>query len=193
MDVVYNHVNLHIDRLLLWHQLTLVQQLNCICDNLAKTAVHRSLCMDRHRDDDYLLPRENAALFVDGIKQTSNPGRSIRYATGKAEAKVFLVGKMKWTKEKFNEVAWEWLDATLHNKPDMFRVWLQQAGYKIRRFRFGFDNVSGPNMLPLASDARIVRTDGHRLRMYSESASAADRSGATRSVHALFGVGLAIQ
>ena len=37
----YEHVDAHMDRFLLWHQLTLTQQLNCVCDNLAKSAVVR--------------------------------------------------------------------------------------------------------------------------------------------------------
>ncbi len=35
----YLHVYGHMDKYLLWHQLSLIQQLNCVCDTLAKQAV----------------------------------------------------------------------------------------------------------------------------------------------------------
>jgi hypothetical protein len=35
----YLHVHGHMDKYLLWHQLSLIQQLNCICNTLAKQAV----------------------------------------------------------------------------------------------------------------------------------------------------------
>ena len=151
VDIVYHHVNSHMDRYLLWHQLSLAQQLNCMCDNLAKTAVHRSMRIDAPRDPSYLLPREDAALFVDGFKQTSDPAKSIRYARGKAEARDFLIGTKKWSSEKFDEVAWEWLDATLDNKPDMFRIWLtkQHTNFCASRVQVGrcegLSDTSCPN------------------------------------------------
>ena len=139
VDIVSNHVSSHMDRYLLWHQLSLPQQLNCMCDNLAKSAVHRSMRLDAARDPDYLLPREGAALFASGFKQTSDPARAIRYAVGKSEARAFLVGEQKWTQEQFDEVAWDWLDATLHDKPDMFRLWLtkQHSNFCASRVQVG--------------------------------------------------------
>ena len=35
----YLHVYGHMDKYLLWHQLSIIQQLNCVCDTLAKQAV----------------------------------------------------------------------------------------------------------------------------------------------------------
>jgi len=35
----YMHVYGHMVKYLLWHQLSLIQQLNCVCDTLAKQAV----------------------------------------------------------------------------------------------------------------------------------------------------------
>lgn len=39
----YEHVDAHKDRIKLWHQLTLEEQINVKCDELAKSAVHRSM------------------------------------------------------------------------------------------------------------------------------------------------------
>ena len=37
---IYEHVGIHMDRLPLWHQLTLHQKINVFNDNLAKSAAH---------------------------------------------------------------------------------------------------------------------------------------------------------
>jgi len=39
----YQHVAGHMDKYLLWHQFSLVQQLNCVCDTTAKRAVQRAI------------------------------------------------------------------------------------------------------------------------------------------------------
>ena len=177
VDISYCHVPSHMDRYLLWHQLNLAQQLNCMCDNLAKGAVHRSMRPDSPRDPDYLLPREHAALFVNGTKQSSDPARSIRYAEGRRAARAFLVGEQRWTDEKFDEVAWEWLDATLANKPDMFRMWLtkQHSNFCASRVQVGrcegLADTSCPNCGTPHERANhlCVCPDVDRTRLFRES------------------------
>jgi hypothetical protein len=39
----YQHVVGHMDKYLLWHQLSLVQQLNCVCNTTTKGAVQRAI------------------------------------------------------------------------------------------------------------------------------------------------------
>jgi hypothetical protein len=39
----YQHVAGHMDKYLLWHQLSLFQQFNCVCDTTAKGAVQRAI------------------------------------------------------------------------------------------------------------------------------------------------------
>ena len=67
---VYEHVSGHQDRYKLWWQLTLAEQLNCVCDGLAKAAVFRSIQQRDSRNERFLLPLERAAVFVSGVKQT---------------------------------------------------------------------------------------------------------------------------
>ena len=71
----YGHVDAHMDRHLLWHQLTLEQQLNVMCDSLAKSSVSWSISFDPTLADrgKQLLPRELAALYVRNTKETSDP------------------------------------------------------------------------------------------------------------------------
>ena len=73
----------HQDDIKLWHQLTLLQQLNCICDTLAQVAVTCSLATTVRRIPEQVLPTESVAVFVGGIKQTSNLAKNVCFALGR--------------------------------------------------------------------------------------------------------------
>ena len=68
----YKWVRAHQDDYKLWHQLTLLQQLNCICDTLAKSAVTHSLSPTASRRHMQVLPTDSVVVFVGDVKQTSN-------------------------------------------------------------------------------------------------------------------------
>ncbi len=142
-ELTYLHVDGHMDRILLWHQLNLHQQLNCICDYLAKSAVGLSHRRDQEEDDTvYVLPREDVAVFIGGRKATSDFSKPIRYNIGKKEAKNYLCTEEGWTIEQFNEVDWDWLDASLESKPDMYKLWLskQHTGFCGTRTQVAYYN-----------------------------------------------------
>lgn len=77
-DIHYGHVSAHMDDILCWDQLTLEQQLNVHCDKLAKQAVSH-IChalISNHAaclPDTSVLPLEQCALMIDGIKMTTDP------------------------------------------------------------------------------------------------------------------------
>ena len=85
----YQHVSSHQDRHKLWWQLSLVEQLNCVYDGLAKAAVRRSLMGATPRKDRYLLPLEHAAVYVGNDKSTTDVSAEVRYYLGVAETRVF--------------------------------------------------------------------------------------------------------
>jgi hypothetical protein len=136
----YEWVESHQDRYKLWHQLTIEQQLNCYCDTLAKDAVTRSL-LTNAIPTQQRLPKESVAVYVRGLKQTSDVARDVRFALGKADAEKFYTappnpkdskgrvksgGGLGWSKPSFNAVAWEAFDATLEGKGQMYRLWLSK-------------------------------------------------------------------
>ena len=46
------------DKYLLWHQLSLIQQLNCVCDTLAKQSVNLAMTQGYHDRPTHLLPKD---------------------------------------------------------------------------------------------------------------------------------------
>ena len=67
----YQHVSGHQDRHKLWWQLSLIEQLNCVCDRLAKAAVLLSMMDAIPRRDKYLLPLEHDAVYISNKKSTT--------------------------------------------------------------------------------------------------------------------------
>ncbi len=130
-DITYEWVESHQDRYKTWEQLTLEQQLNCVCDALAKSAVSRSLRQNRPSTYLHLLPRERAAVFVAGIKQTADVAHDVRYELGKVEAERFYTQELNWPRSTFRSVHWEALDSLLATKSQMFKSWLskQSSGF----------------------------------------------------------------
>ncbi len=123
----YTWVKAHMDDILPWAQLTRAQQLNVMCDTLAKQAVERALAQSADIPNTFrsqLLPLEPSAIYIDNIKLTTDPAQQLRYSCGKHQAKKFLTLEMGWTKQQFNEVDWESLHLVLSSKPDGFRTWL---------------------------------------------------------------------
>jgi hypothetical protein len=70
--------------------LTLEQQLNVICNNLANKAVAQYLAQGAARNDGpQLLPLEKAAVVLDGVKLTTDVGPEVHLQLGKEEAELF--------------------------------------------------------------------------------------------------------
>lgn len=114
------------DDVLDWCELSRQQQLNVICDSLAKQAAEDAISRLGISIDllpAQLLPHENIAIFVSSVKQTTDPAPQIRYSCGKHEARLFLTSEMGWSVPQFEEVDWESLHACLQSKPDGFRTW----------------------------------------------------------------------
>ena len=139
----YEHVDAHMDSVLPWHLLRLEEQLNVDCDELAKSAVLRSMEGARLPDrGQQLLPLEKVAVFVGGHKCTTDVSKEVRFSFGKVEAQAFYTrpkhkGGLGWSLDRFEQVHWEALEATLSSKPDMYGLWLskQASGWCATRER----------------------------------------------------------
>ena len=123
--VTFHHVSAHMDDLIPWTNLSLPEQLNCMCDALAKDALLQGL-RSKHKNRRNILPREHSAVFFHAGKSTSDPASHIRLDLGRERAKLFLVQEKSWSPEQFEAVAWTSLHETLLTKPLAFRLWLSK-------------------------------------------------------------------
>jgi hypothetical protein len=68
----YVHIYGHMDNYLSWTQLSLMQQLNCVCNMLEKRAIMTSTIKGYHDRPAQLLHQEDVALIVWGSKITGD-------------------------------------------------------------------------------------------------------------------------
>ena len=85
--IEYGHVDGHMDKYLLWHQMTPEQHMNGVCNDDAKRAVARSINCMFQNDDKQLLPGEDVAVFARGKKLTSDLSKAIRFEVAREKAK----------------------------------------------------------------------------------------------------------
>jgi hypothetical protein len=185
MKFKYQHVGAHADDHNDWSYLTLEEQLNCRCDELAKNAVHLalSILITEHR---FLFPREGVAVFVAGNKQTSDVAPSIRFHVGLMEARQALTqpysvqGRLKpppMSPAQFDSIDWESRHRALSSSPDMYRIWLTKqtsnfsaTGVQLSRYGMSLDDDRCPNCRTRGerSDHLCRCPDPDRTRLYTE-------------------------
>jgi hypothetical protein len=134
------------DQYLKWEQLTLIQQLNCVCDALAKQAITTATLQGYHSRQSQLLPKEDVALVIWGNKVTGNISSPLRFHARKEVAHQHLGTHTKdeWSNNMFNAVDWEHLDLALKNKTDMYKIWRSKqnlgfCGTRVQVGRFSGD------------------------------------------------------
>ena len=111
----------------------MTQQLNCVCNTLAKKSITTALNHGYHKNQTLLLPKEDVALFIWGNKLTGNISSPLRFHASKEVARKYLATckKDKWSNKHFNAVDWEHLDLALKSKEDMYKIWRskQHSGF----------------------------------------------------------------
>jgi hypothetical protein len=138
MSFRYKHVRAHHDRLKPWSRLSLEEQLNVICDELANGAVRHYLSYSSPVTRKLqLLPLEKAIVFVGTEKMTTDVGPEVCFQLGREDAlrfymlPVVLVGRVNkgglgWSRRRFEQVSWSTLELVLRSKPDMYQLWLSK-------------------------------------------------------------------
>ena len=87
--IKYEHVDGHMDKYLLFTQMTLEQQMNYVCNKEANKAVERSIQNKFVAEEKQLIPGEDAAVFVGGKKLTSDLSRAVRLEVSRERQKNF--------------------------------------------------------------------------------------------------------
>lgn len=151
-SLTYKHVYGHQDKKKKWHQLTVLEKLNCKCDTLAKLALDKGIRENpRYTQESQQLPLEAASVYYNSVKLSSECGAEIRFQVGKSKAREFYLGTLGWFAAVFDSIDWEARDKALESKPDMFKTWLckQSSGFcatgtNMQRW-FGDDITNCPN------------------------------------------------
>ena len=124
-----------------WEQLTLTQQLNCVCNTLANRSVPTAINHGYHDRPTQLLSKEDVALVIWGNKITGDISLHLRFHASKEVAQRYLTSRPrdKWSNNHLDTVDWEHLDLTLKNKQDMYRIWWskQHSGFCDTRVQVG--------------------------------------------------------
>ncbi len=102
----YVHIHGHMDQFLPWSQLSLMQQLNCICNTLAKKALSSAIISGYHDRPTQILPCEDVALVIWGNKVTGDIYTPLRFHASKKLARNYLWTRTrdKWPDKRFDEV-----------------------------------------------------------------------------------------
>jgi hypothetical protein len=116
------------DKYLLWHQLSLIQQLNCVCNTTAKASVHSALTTGYTSTPTQILSREDISIVFWGNKITSDISQPVQFHASKELARKLLTDTKKWPQEWFKEVDWEHLDLAMTSKSDMYKMWSLTRG-----------------------------------------------------------------
>ena len=191
----YDHVYGHMDDHLLWHQLSLKQQLNCVCDTLAKRAVTEAIRRGYQTTPTQILPREDVALIIKGEKITDDIAQPLRFYASKETARKHLTGRKKkpWSRSTFDAIDWEHLELAQKKKPEMYKIWRakQSSGFCGTRTQVGRYSGEGtpdescPNcgqketaehlmICPNADRTRLLKEQTESLREWMENDNRTD-------------------
>ena len=101
----YVHIYGHMDQFLPWNQLSLMQQLNCVCDTLVKKALLSAIISGYHDRPTQILPRKDVALVIWGNKVTGDISTPLRFHASKEVARNYLRTRTrdKWPNKRFEE------------------------------------------------------------------------------------------
>ena len=124
------HVKAHQDDHSLLSRLSLEARLNCLCDELAKTALQSywnelATGETTHVAAEPSLPLEVARLYVEGIKQTTDVAKGLSFSIGKKNARTYLANKSSNSipASTFDHIDFPALKAALKDKPRMYNTW----------------------------------------------------------------------
>ena len=126
-----SHVKAHQDDSLGYDCLDLEARLNVDCDFRAKAAIKRAVADFSSHPVTLSLPLESAVVIIDGIKQTADLAKDLRYHVGKVKARQFYADEKLLHPDIFDSIAWEPLRWLLERRPKMYNLWYakQCSGY----------------------------------------------------------------
>jgi hypothetical protein len=77
----------------------------------------------QQQQNSHLFPLEPIGIFIKGAKLSCSASQQIRFHVHCQLAKVHFLGKKILSGDRFEEVGWELVHATLHSVPQLFQLW----------------------------------------------------------------------
>ena len=128
-------VKSHVEKHTPWNRLSPEQQLNTMCNKLAKQAVAEGVT-DTTLGRNKLLTYRPAAVLVNGTKVSAEMAKELRHQISKAKAQRFYTkavaknnagsnkGGLGWDEDIFDSVDWKAQKRAMTGKPEMYSLWL---------------------------------------------------------------------
>ena len=116
------HVCAHQDDSKKGSALSIEKQLNCHCDDLANAAIYKAMMNAPGPAQGYVLPLEDACVFINEVKQTTEVAKDLRFHIGRQTAKKLYAKLNLMDNDTFDSVAWDDIRSTLDKTPKMYQL-----------------------------------------------------------------------
>ena len=123
--------------------MSLIQQLNYVCDTTAKGAVHGAVTTGHTSTPTQILLQEDISIVIWGNKITNNVSQPVRFHTSKELAQKLLTDTRKWPQICFKEVDWEHLDLAMTSMSNMYKMWRSKQHTRLCGTRVQVGKYSG--------------------------------------------------
>ena len=77
----------------------------------------------------YVLPLEDACVFINDVKQTTDVAKDLRFHIGRQTVKKLYAKLNLMDNDAFDSVAWDDIRSTLDKTPKMYQLWYSKQGY----------------------------------------------------------------
>ena len=181
-------VKSHVDNLKAWKDLSIDEQLNTLCDDLAKAAIRRGV-EDRRLDSKRLLPYESAAVVINEEKIADGMAKELEHQIALADARRLYTtavmrndrgvntGGLGWDPVVFHSVDWKGMKRV--RQSEMRSLWLAKQAIGISRTRRNNARIMDilddkcPNCEQHNEDSKHLNmcTDAGRSKLHREGAT----------------------
>ena len=77
----------------------------------------------------YVLPLEDACVFINDVKQTTDVAKDLHFHISRQAAKKLYAELNLMDNDTFDSIAWDDIRSTLDNTPKMYQIWYGKQGY----------------------------------------------------------------
>jgi hypothetical protein len=120
--IEWGHVHGHADRYTSFHLLTLIEQLNVLCDTLAKRTLID--CISSREFTPSTFPLEDITISIGSSKIRSSIRQAIYKHWGRSAAKSLFSKREKVLRSSFDHIYWDCMKKVSSSFPKTFQDWV---------------------------------------------------------------------